>query len=170
MMVAVPVLPLQAMPQCEPRHGLTRVVPERSARAQMTHTVDKTLSMQCEHQAYGPEPEESCGTKRAAAEKRDGRQRDLQSSPNYVTSVVVSAPSVREMKRLEDKTGSSTRGLRARAARRLSLRCINRHLYLFHIICPLYNVARLQSIPSSFYLQRDSLVLWLLLNGGGALA
>ena len=68
-MITMPVLSLQAVPECEPGHVPAGVLAYQSAWTQMAYTIDETLPMQREHQADGSQPEEGCRAERDTAEK-----------------------------------------------------------------------------------------------------
>jgi len=49
MMIAVPILALQPMPQRQPRHVAARIFPSGALWPEVRHTVDKALPMEGEH-------------------------------------------------------------------------------------------------------------------------
>src|SRR5262245_44754104 len=86
--IAMPVLALKTVPHRQPVDIAAGVFPHPRARAQMAHTIDKTLPVEGEHQTYGAQPEERGTPARKAAKEREREQRHLQSGPGAVGSVL----------------------------------------------------------------------------------
>ena len=71
-MIAMPIFALEEVPKCKPRDVSTRISLEGRLRMKMTHTVDKTLAVECEHEAERTQPEECRRAKPRTTEKRYG--------------------------------------------------------------------------------------------------